>query len=337
MSDERRKRLISFWVLLNFIHVSPFVRANDVSYCVKKTTYHNVVLQGGLEAGVYKPWGPGDLLFLCEVPFIGVVLIGEDHSTSDIHTNHSHCFQTQPQSSSSKKTQKEQKEPIMSRQNPPRRRVMDSDEEMGRKSKLFRFFSRKHNPHTALLLRYAVCFFLGGLVGLIPYLVFVIELCKANLEMRNPHLPSLNGYSKTKDGPKSEAITTFSGISSESTITTANIGINFTTPGNVSSTGPTTPRPTRVVKTEKKAEGTANDDISLQCPGTITVIRVRAFGIPGDGKTVEDFNKHCQANLGRVDGTNVCIVSLKRVYKSSYPPFIKTLVTYTCSYTEHVN
>ena len=39
-------------------------------------------------------------------------------------------------------------------------------------------FSRKHNPNTALLLRYAVCFFLGGLVGLIPYLVFVIELCK---------------------------------------------------------------------------------------------------------------------------------------------------------------
>ena len=44
--------------------------------------------------------------------------------------------------------------------------------------KLFRFFSRKHNPQTALLVRYAVCFFLGGLVGLIPYLVFVIQLCK---------------------------------------------------------------------------------------------------------------------------------------------------------------
>lgn len=44
--------------------------------------------------------------------------------------------------------------------------------------KLFRFFSRKHNPQTALVIRYAICFFLGGLVGLIPYLVFVIELCK---------------------------------------------------------------------------------------------------------------------------------------------------------------
>ena len=44
--------------------------------------------------------------------------------------------------------------------------------------KVFRFFSRKHNPQTALLVRYAICFFLGGLVGLIPYLVFVIQLCK---------------------------------------------------------------------------------------------------------------------------------------------------------------
>lgn len=102
------------------------------------------------------------------------------------------------------------------------------------------------------------------------------------------------------------------------------------------STAITTPRPTRVVTTEKKAEGTGNDDISLQCLGTITVIRVRAFGIPGDTSTVDDFNKHCQANLGQVDGTNVCIVSLKRVYKSSYPPFIKTLVTYTCSYIEDI-
>ncbi|XP_078361813.1 uncharacterized protein LOC144646151 isoform X3 [Oculina patagonica] len=252
-----------------------------------------------------------------------------------------------PPSSPSKKKQKEKKEPIMSRPNPQRRRqMMDSDEEMGRKSvstgdseavrKLFRFFSRKHNPHTALLVRYAVCFFLGGLVGLIPYLVFVIELCKANLEMKNPHLPSINGYIKTKDGPKSEAITSYNGISTSSVITTANIGVNFTT-SNVTLTGPTTPRPTRVVTTEKKAEGTGNDDISLQCPGTLKVTRVRAFGIPGDNKTVDDFDKHCQANLGQVDGTNVCIVSLKRVYKTSYPPFIKTLVTYTCSYTEHVS
>ena len=85
------------------------------------------------------------------------------------------------------------------------------------------------------------------------------------------------------------------------------------------------------------AEGTGNDDISLQCPGTLKVIRVRAFGIPGDNETVADFDKHCQANLGQIDGTNVCIVSLKRVYKTSYPPFIKTLVTFTCSYTEYVS
>lgn len=149
--------------------------------------------------------------------------------------------------------------------------------------------------------------------------------------MRNPHLPSINGYVKSKDGPKSEAVTSYNAITSESAITK---GINLTTPFNVTSAGPSTPRPTRMVKTEKKAEGTGNDDISLQCPGTLKVIRVRAFGIPGDNGTVADFDKHCQANLGLIDGTNVCIVSLKRVYKTSYPPFIKTLVTFTCSYTE---
>nr|XP_058962043.1 uncharacterized protein LOC131788969 [Pocillopora verrucosa] len=253
----------------------------------------------------------------------------------------------QPPSNSNKKKQKELKDPKMPKQIPPRRRVIvDSDEEMGPKSarngdsqavrKLFRFFSRKHNPQTALVIRYAICFFLGGLVGLIPYLVFVIELCKANLEMRNPHLPSINGYSKHKDVPKNEALTSFSEISSAPVITTAYVDVNFTTLSS-NSTGITTPRPTRVVTTEKKAEGTGNDDISLQCSGTITVIRVRALGIPGDTSTVDDFNKHCQANLGQVDGTNVCIVSLKRVYKSRYPPFIKTVVTYTCSYTEEIS
>ncbi|XP_022802351.1 uncharacterized protein LOC111339890 [Stylophora pistillata] len=252
----------------------------------------------------------------------------------------------QPPSNSNKKKQNEQKDPKMSKQIPPRRRVVvDSDEEMGPKSasngdsqavrKLFRFFSRKHNPHTALLVRYAICFFLGGLVGLIPYLVFVIELCKANLEMRNPHLPSLNGYSKQKDVPKSDALTSYNKITSVPVINTAYVDVNLTKVRS-NSTAITTPRPTRVVTTEKKAEGTGNDDISLQCLGTITVIRVRAFGIPGDTSTVDDFNKHCQANLGQVDGTNVCIVSLKRVYKSSYPPFIKTLVTYTCSYIEDI-
>lgn len=85
------------------------------------------------------------------------------------------------------------------------------------------------------------------------------------------------------------------------------------------------------------AEGTGNDDISLQCQGALKIIRVAAFGIPGDNNTVSDFDKHCHANLAQVDGTNVCIVSLKRVYKTSYPPFIKTIVTYTCSYTEEVS
>ena len=85
------------------------------------------------------------------------------------------------------------------------------------------------------------------------------------------------------------------------------------------------------------AEGTGNDDISLQCQGALKIIRVAAFGIPGDNNTVSDFDKHCHANLAQVDGTNVCIVSLKRVYKTSYPPFIKTIVTYACSYTEEVS
>ncbi|XP_022777548.1 uncharacterized protein LOC111318967 [Stylophora pistillata] len=37
------------------------VQANDVSYCVKKRTYPDVILQGRMEAGTYTPWEPGDL------------------------------------------------------------------------------------------------------------------------------------------------------------------------------------------------------------------------------------------------------------------------------------
>lgn len=39
----------------------PLTSANDVSYCVKKNTYHNNVLKGGLEAGDYMPWEPADV------------------------------------------------------------------------------------------------------------------------------------------------------------------------------------------------------------------------------------------------------------------------------------
>lgn len=42
--------------------------------------------------------------------------------------------------------------------------------------------------------------------------------------MRNPHLPSINGYSKHKDVPKNEALTSFSEISSAPVITTAYVG-----------------------------------------------------------------------------------------------------------------
>lgn len=51
------------------------------------------------------------------------------------------------------------------------------------------------------------------------------SLFTANLELRNPHLPSINGYTKTNDGPKSAAITSYNSISSESAITTATIGM----------------------------------------------------------------------------------------------------------------
>ncbi|XP_078361811.1 uncharacterized protein LOC144646151 isoform X1 [Oculina patagonica] len=347
MSGERRTRIISVWLLLNFIPV-PFVRADDVLFCIKKTTYHNVVLRGGLEAGKYMPWEPPD----------------ESHMTVDRCTEHcckspdtdvvfllnSYCFCVKCHSLEScslvKITPPSQYTPITVT-------VLKRISKLSTPTKSFshtRIFSRtqstelstqpstikpeqketkgkERTDHVTTKPTEATTddgFGRGNGTEI------------ANLEMKNPHLPSINGYIKTKDGPKSEAITSYNGISTSSVITTANIGVNFTT-SNVTLTGPTTPRPTRVVTTEKKAEGTGNDDISLQCPGTLKVTRVRAFGIPGDNKTVDDFDKHCQANLGQVDGTNVCIVSLKRVYKTSYPPFIKTLVTYTCSYTEHVS
>lgn len=113
--------------------------------------------------------------------------------------------------------------------------------------------------------------------------------------------------------------------------------VNITSP-NISSTGATTPRPTRKVTKQKKAEGTGNDDISLLCPGSLKVTGVRAFEVSGNTDTIKDFDKYCQANLVPVDASNVmCILSLRRVYKSRYPPFVKTVVTYECSYTEFVS
>lgn len=79
-------------------------------------------------------------------------------------------------------------------------------------------------------------------------------------------------------------------------------------------------------------EGTGNADITLQCKGAITVTRVHAFGIPGDQKSITAFNNYCKANLKKLDGKNICIVSLKRVYKSQYPPFTKTKISYNCRY-----
>lgn len=44
--------------------------------------------------------------------------------------------------------------------------------------KCTRLFSRKHHPRLALFFRYLLCFMLGGLLGLIPYFIFLVELCK---------------------------------------------------------------------------------------------------------------------------------------------------------------
>ncbi|XP_078361812.1 uncharacterized protein LOC144646151 isoform X2 [Oculina patagonica] len=302
MSGERRTRIISVWLLLNFIPV-PFVRADDVLFCIKKTTYHNVVLRGGLEAGKYMPWEPPD----------------ESHMTVDRCTEHcckspdtdvvfllnSYCFCVKCHSLEScslvKITPPSQYTPITVT-------VLKRISKLSTPTKSFshtRIFSRTQSTELSTQ----------------PSTIKP-EQKETKGKERTDHVTTKPTEATTDDGFGR-------GNGTE-------IGVNFTT-SNVTLTGPTTPRPTRVVTTEKKAEGTGNDDISLQCPGTLKVTRVRAFGIPGDNKTVDDFDKHCQANLGQVDGTNVCIVSLKRVYKTSYPPFIKTLVTYTCSYTEHVS
>ena len=42
----------------------PLTGANDFPYCVKKTTHHNVVLRGGLEAGNYMPWEPAAVIHM---------------------------------------------------------------------------------------------------------------------------------------------------------------------------------------------------------------------------------------------------------------------------------
>ncbi|XP_028517588.1 uncharacterized protein LOC110247854 isoform X5 [Exaiptasia diaphana] len=90
--------------------------------------------------------------------------------------------------------------------------------------------------------------------------------------------------------------------------------------------------PTRLAEKSLTVEGTGNADITLRCKGSISVTRVHAFGIPGDKKSITSFNNYCKANLKKLDATNICIVSLKRVFKSQYPPFIKTKVSYNCKY-----
>lgn len=53
------------------------------------------------------------------------------------------------------------------------------------------------------------------------------SLFTANLEVRNAHLPELNGYSQGKQEPSNKAVTPYNGINrvSESITTTSNIGM----------------------------------------------------------------------------------------------------------------
>lgn len=301
MSGEIRKLFISFWILLNVISV-PLTWANDVSYCVKKNTYHNNVLKGGLEAGDYMPWEPADVSHMTVDKCTEHCCESQD--TDVVFLLNSYCFCVRCHSkelcSLVKITPPANYTPITVT-------VLKSISKLSTPTALVshsRTLARRTQPTE-----------------------FSTQSTTVKLEQKETKGTKRSDHVTTEPGEE----TTDHGLGRRNG---TEIGINLTTPYNVTSAGPSTPRPTRMVKTEKKAEGTGNDDISLQCPGTLKVIRVRAFGIPGDNGTVADFDKHCQANLGLIDGTNVCIVSLKRVYKTSYPPFIKTLVTFTCSYTE---
>lgn len=316
MNRGTHKQAILIWILLNF--ECAFTR-NDASFCFKKATHYNVVLEGKLKAGIYTPWEPDP----------------SEVSSMTIDRCTEHCCR-----------------------NPD----IDVVFLLDRFSERYCFCVKCHSDH--------LCF-LKKITPPPSFTPITVTLSKSISKLSTTTAPFSDTWTSTRTKPtksstksstvkreqtetkrtteRTEDVATTSGkttsdhglgrrTGSEGELggQRSNPRINITTP-NVSSTGPTTPRPTRVVKTERKAEGTGNDDISLQCQGALKIIRVAAFGIPGDNNTVSDFDKHCHANLAQVDGTNVCIVSLKRVYKTSYPPFIKTIVTYTCSYTEEVS
>ncbi|XP_068680893.1 uncharacterized protein [Montipora foliosa] len=303
VGEDQKQRLL-LWILLNFVSVHITALAKDAPFCVKQATHYNTILRSGLEAGVYRPWEPRD---------VGNMTVDKctEHccqspDTDTVFLLNSYCFCVKCHS-------------------------------------VQLCASEKIIPPS----------------GYKPVLVIVTKSVSKLATTSKPLTYSRISRRIKQTEPSSKSTTVRhnqketerttrepENVSTKFTATTSVGGLrrrtgedhdlNIATP-NISSTGPTTPRPTRQVTTEKRVEGTGNDDISLQCPGTLKVIRVLAFGIPGDSQTIKDFDKHCQANLAQIDETNVCIVSLKRVYKSSYPPFIKTLVTYTCSYTEFVS
>ncbi|XP_068748309.1 uncharacterized protein [Montipora capricornis] len=299
VGEDQKQRLL-LWILLNFVSAHITALAKVAPFCVKQATHYNTILRSGLEAGVYRPWEPRD---------VGNMTVDKctEHccqspDTDTVFLLNSYCFCVKCHSvqlcASEKIIPPSGYKPVLVI-------VMKSVSKLATTSKPLTYsrISRR---------------------------IKQTEPSSKSTTLRHNQKETERTTREPENvSTKFTATTSVGGLRRR---TGEDHDLNITTP-----TGPTTPRPTRQVTTEKKVEGTGNDDISLQCPGTLKVIRVLAFGIPGDSQTIKDFDKHCQANLAQIDETNVCIVSLKRVYKSSYPPFIKTLVTYTCSYTEFVS
>ncbi|XP_029188702.2 uncharacterized protein LOC114955923 [Acropora millepora] len=298
---ESQKSKVLLLLLLNFV----CVLGRDAAFCFKQETHYNTTLKGGLDAGEYTPWEPRG------VDFMTVDLCTKhcckSPDTDAVFLLNSHCFCVKCYSVRSCSLQKITPPP-----------------------------------------------------GYIPVTVIVMESISKFSTTSTPHThpKTFRDIPKTETSSQSTAVRLnqkqteqgterHSHVKTTPTQTTSYGGpgrgngedheVNITSP-NISSTGATTPRPTRKVTKQKKAEGMGNDDISLLCPGSLKVTGVRAFEVSGNTDTIKDFDKYCQANLVRVDASNVmCILSLRRVYKSRYPPFVKTAVTYECSYTEFVS
>ncbi|XP_067033721.1 uncharacterized protein [Acropora muricata] len=298
---ESQKSKVLLLLLLNFV----CVLGRDAAFCFKQETHYNTTLKGGLDAGEYTPWEPRG------VDFMTVDLCTKhcckSPDTDAVFLLNSHCFCVKCYSVRSCSLQKITPPPGYI---PVTVIVMESISK----------FSTTSTPHTH-----------PKTFREIPKTETSSQSTAVRLNQkqteqgteRHSHVKTIPTQTTSYGGPGRGT-----GEDQE---------VNITSP-NISSTGATTPRPTRKVTKQKKAEGMGNDDISLLCPGSLKVTGVRAFEVSGNTDTIKDFDKYCQANLVRVDASNVmCILSLRRVYKSRYPPFVKTAVTYECSYTEFVS